>query len=909
MAGANIKIGASSSEFQKQMKEVTRQLKLVTSECGVATEKAKLFGNTQEKLGAINKELTSKIKAQNQILQLYKDRIAVINGDIEKQKNKQSELTKKIEETNKKYKESVSETGKNSEASKKLKEELNALKEKYAQNEKAIENSNKKLVDTTTKMNNTEVSLLQNQKALENINKEISNIKLDKLSEGLDKVSTASGTLSDKMKPASVAIIGVGTASATASITFEDSMAKVMTIADESVMSYDDMKKSIIDLSNQTGISVNEIANNVYDAISAGQSTADAVNFVRESTKLAKAGFAEAGQSLDLLTTIMNSYELEASEVNRVSDILVQTQNKGKVTVGQLSADMGKLIPTAKSNGIALEQVATGYALMTSKGIKSAESTTYMNSMLNEMSKSGTKVSDTLKELTGKSFQELIASGSTVGDILSVLDENARANGKSLADMFGSSEAAKAAMILVTDSGNAFNEALKDMGNSAGAVDKAFNTVNDTTGNRFKKSLNEVKNSAISMGDTLAPITSMIASAFSKITGLLSKLNETQLKTIAGIGGGIVAVNVTLGAFSKLTDGISKAVKGYKDMREFGSKAIGVVKDFGTTALNGAKAVGKFALNLGKSAVQAGISATKFVVLKVQTIASTVATKAMAAAQATLNFIMALNPITLVIGLLVALGATFVVLYNKCEWFRGAVNNVLETIIGVFTKFDEFLKGVFAIDWIESFGAFGNVLNAFFENCSNIWESIKRIFSGIIDFVVGVFTLDWARAWEGVKNIFGGIMDGLAAVIKAPLNAVIGLINMAIDGINSISFTAPDWIPFVGGKHFGVSLPKIKYLENGGILTRPTFIAPGVLAGEKSFGRLGQAEAVIPLESMYKKIRTIVREEQQAIYVSANIDNIMDGKSLGKVVTPYVKTEITRDTKNYRKTKGRLVYA
>ena len=104
------------------------------------------------------------------------------------------------------------------------------------------------------------------------------------------------------------------------------------------------------------------------------------------STKLAKAGFAEAGQSLDLLTTIMNSYGLKAQDVTKVSDTLIQTQNLGKVTVGQLSADMGKVIPTAKSLGVNLEQVASGYAIMTSKGIKSAETTTYMNSIIFRLS-------------------------------------------------------------------------------------------------------------------------------------------------------------------------------------------------------------------------------------------------------------------------------------------------------------------------------------------------------------------------------------------------------------------------------------------------------------------------------------------------------------------------------------------
>ena len=62
--------------------------------------------------------------------------------------------------------------------------------------------------------------------------------------------------------------------------------------------------------------------------------------------------------------------------------MLVQTQNKGKVTVGELASSMGKIIPTANASNVSLEQLCAGYAIMTSKGIAAAETTTYMNSML-----------------------------------------------------------------------------------------------------------------------------------------------------------------------------------------------------------------------------------------------------------------------------------------------------------------------------------------------------------------------------------------------------------------------------------------------------------------------------------------------------------------------------------------------
>ncbi|MGL5084263.1 MAG: phage tail tape measure protein [Clostridium sp.] len=910
MAGANIKIGANSSEFQKQMKEVTTNLKLVSSECGVASEKAKLFGTASDKLGASQKELTSKLQAQNQIVKLYQDRIVGINNEIDKQKLKQTDLSKKIEETTNKHKEAVSATGKNSDESKKLQQELTKLKEDYAKNERAIDGSNQKLVEANVKMNNTEKAILKNQAALQSVDKEISNLKLDKLEQGLDKVSNASGKASDKLKPISAGIIGLGTASVTASVTFEDSMAKVMTIADQTQMSYGDMKKAIIDLSNETGISANTIADNVYEAISAGQSTGDAVNFVTESTKLAKAGFADAGQSLDLLTTILNSYGMEASEVNRVSDILVQTQNQGKVTVAQLASDMGKIIPTAKGVGVNLEQVSAGYALMTSNGIKSAETTTYMNSMLNELGGNGTKASDNLKELSGSSFQELIAGGKSVGDILAMMSKSAQESGLSITDMFGSQEGAKAAMILSTDAGGKFNEALVKMGQSAGATDTAFKTVNETTGNDFKRSLNEVKNSAISMGDTLAPVTSTIAGGLSNITSMLSKLSSEQLSTIAGIGMGIVTVNLSLGAFSKLTGGVRDGIKAFKDMKNFSAGAIKNLKDFGASALNGAKSAGNFAMSVGKNMVSATINGAKaagslalsigrttiafakntvqLIAQKVASIASTIATNAMAIAQAALNFIMSLNPITLIIIAIVALVATIVLLWNKCEWFRNLCYALFEGLKIAWNVMCEVFKFAWNLvcEWFRiQFLAWKLVFETVVNAIKFVWDGICIAISFIWQTIVNIII----NSWNGWKNIFQAVGDfissvwnGITATIGSVWDGVVNGIMWAWQGI-----TAPfkKVIDAIGGMwesvksmfklpHFSITgtlnplkwsdegLPKVNvdWYSKGGIFTSPTTFG-GIGVGDAFNGQGSNAEAVIPLDSMYRNLRNIVREE------------------------------------------------
>ena len=94
-------------------------------------------------------------------------------------------------------------------------------------------------------------------------------------------ISDAGGVLT---KGVTLPLVGAGTAAGKMSLDFEDAIAKVSTIADLSQVPLGDLESAILSLSNQTGISSNEIANNVYDAISAGQKTGDAVNFVGNST-------------------------------------------------------------------------------------------------------------------------------------------------------------------------------------------------------------------------------------------------------------------------------------------------------------------------------------------------------------------------------------------------------------------------------------------------------------------------------------------------------------------------------------------------------------------------------------------------------------------------------------------------
>lgn len=210
------------------------------------------------------------------------------------------------------------------------------------------------------------------------------------------------------------------------------------------------------------------------------------------------------------------------------------------------------------------------------------------------------------------------------------------------------------------------------------------------------------------------------------------------------------------------------------------------------------------------------------------------------------NINLAMNGTTLIWGVVIgAIIAGIVLLIQNWDtvsaalvagwdWLCTKIQAGFAFVQSIFAGINTFLQGVFAKDWTEQFGAFGNVLNAFFANVENIWNAVKSIFSGIVSFVKNVFAGDWGAAWDSIVSVFKGIWDYLVAVVKAPINGIIGIINGLVQGVvdginlvigalNSIHFEIPDWIPGLGGMSVGFQIqplnaPKIPYLARGAVL-------------------------------------------------------------------------------------------
>ena len=877
---------------------MAQELKKVGSSYNLANTQAKLFGSRTDLLKSQQSELTAKMKIQNNMIKTQGEHLTKLNGDLDKQKSKQSELSKKIDDTTKKYKDSVEATGKNSKESKELSKELKMLKEEYSKNDRAIDSNISKLNNAEIKLNNSKKALEENKKALENINKELDKTKIDKFSEGLGKVGDKAGKISNRMKPASIAITGIGTAMGYSEMKFEDGVANINTLLDDS-SHLEGYKNKIIEISNDTGKELNVITDGMYTCISSiGDGGKETEKIFETMANSAKAGGAETNDAVALISAGMKGYnQVNDETAKKISDLAFQTAKLGVTTFPEMASSMKPLFPLSSTLNISMQELFGSMATLTGVTGNTAEVSTQMKAVFSNLIKPTTDMDKLIKKYGYSNGQAMIKAKGLTG-VLQILQKETGGQSDKLGKLFSSTEALTAVTALTGTQFDNFKDKTKAMNDALGSTDKALEKINNTTGNDFRTSINMAKNSLVGFGEILAPFISIGAKVLSTLTKGLLGLSTGQKKLIVGFGATFVGVNILLGGLSKLSKGIKDNIKFTKDMIKVTKNGVSKLKDFGKATKEGTNIVGKFGkgvisgtktvanftkaiiLNTASGVKNGAIwvgNKVKMLAYKTAQLAVTGATKAMTLAQKGLNIVMAMNPIVLVIGLLVALGATFVILYNKCEWFRNGVNNVWSSITSTFTKFDNFFTGIFTKDWTENLGLLGVPLNSFLGTVGAIWNGVKSIFNGILTFLHGVFTGNWEEIFQGLGDIVKSIFGTIGGVIKAPINAAISGINWVISKINTISFDVPSWIPGIGGSHFGINLPTIPALAEGGIVTKATM----ALVGEGK-----EHEAVIPLSKLDKLVTSSVKAVLNSYISKKDKYTPTEGPKIFKIIVP-----------------------
>ena len=165
-------------------------------------------------------------------------------------------------------------------------------------------------------------------------------------------------------------------------LAFEEAIHQVNTIAKLSQGELSVLAERVRSLSLAFGVDAVDATKALYQALSAGVSSAESIQFMETAFKAAAAGAAEVDQVVAVLAKTINAYGMSYSDVNKVSDIFFKTVEKGITTMRELSAYMGNVLSTAATTKTSFKDLMAAIATMTKGGIDTAKATISMNQAL-----------------------------------------------------------------------------------------------------------------------------------------------------------------------------------------------------------------------------------------------------------------------------------------------------------------------------------------------------------------------------------------------------------------------------------------------------------------------------------------------------------------------------------------------
>lgn len=661
------------------------------------------------------------------------------------------------------------------------------------------------------------------------------------------KVSSAASKIAGAVKRVGLsvgsALLDVGKSAITFGTQFETSMAKSSGLIDTTSVDMDMLGDKILDLSNKTGIAAADLGTTMYNALSdgvqLGEGGADMMAFLEESAKLAKAGFTDIDTAVAATAKVMNDYKLSVEDTDNIQKILMQTQNLGAATIDELASSLANVTPTAAEMGVGFDQVGAALATMTAQETPAAEATEQLNSLFKELGKEGSNAQKALEaaaegtQYAGMSFQDMMAAGVPLNEVLDMMGVKADASDQALIDMFGSLEAGTAALSLSGENAGQYTDNLASMSTEIDVVSEAANKMDSTTVERFDMMLNNLKNTSIELYNQMLPF---IEEIMPQLQELLPELIEPVLDLAGDI----------LPKFGEILTEIMPMLS-----------------------------------ELMKDILPIIVELFDLLVTPLLEIVSEILPVLMELLDALLpileTLMLLLEPIT--------------------DLFKALLEPILNLITNAITPLISILKYVIDLAIIPLIiqlgymqGIFTAVFNFISDLVTNAVQSWMDVFKNIIDFVKNVFTGDWEAAWENVKNVFKAIATGIGNVFKAPINFIIDLVNGFIEGINNIKI--PDWVPLIGGTSFNISLiPRLKagmdfvpkdffpaFLDYGErVLTREENAAFNAMGGLYGMQTASTDAAAQPL-TVYNKMEGVVEIDGFTIgkIVLKNIDDVKD---------------------------------
>lgn len=741
MAKTLIEIRAETSQYQQAMRQAAAEMKNLTAQHSLAAAQAKLSGSAQDALRARVTELTSKIDVQKGIVQQNGQQYDNLKQKLELQKTAHDQLKTKVEAAKKAYEDSAKATGEDSEETQKLKAEYEKLSSQLSTSESQITKTETAITKQEAAVNQSKAALTEMEAELKNVNAELARAPFDEYAAKAEKVGGTLTSVGQKLLPLSTGIAGLGVAAVKTTADFDSEMSKVSAISGATGTDLDKLRGKAREMGAKTKFSASEAAQGMQYMAMAGWKTQDMMDGLEGIMNLAAASGEDLASTSDIVTDALTAFGLSAKDSSHFSDILAAASSNANTNVSMMGETFKYAAPVLGSLGYTAEDAALAIGLMANAGIKSSQAGTSLRGAITNLAKPTDTVAAamdkygiSLTDSSGKmlSLRELMEQ---MRQKLGGLSEAEQA--QAAAALFGK-EAMSGMLAIINGSDKDFEKLAGAIDNCDGSSEKMANTMNDNLQGQITILMSQLQELAISFGEILMPKIRDIVTHIQNFVDKLNAMDEGQKETILRIG-------MFVAALAPMLMGLGKVI---------------------TFSANVSRALGTLSAGLVKAGGFSGVF-----------------TKALG---------LITSPAAIVVGVIAAITAVIIHLWNTNEDFRNTITAIWQKIKDAFTTFAAGISerlsalGITFSDvtsaiktiWDGFCNLLAPVLEAAFSTIAIALQTAFNVILGIWDVFSAVFSGDWSGAWEAVKGIFSSIWDGLKEYFSTIIGAVKGVADV-----------------------------------------------------------------------------------------------------------------------------------
>lgn len=741
MAKTLIEIRAETSQYQQAMRQAAAEMKNLTAQHSLAAAQAKLSGSAQDALRARVTELTSKIDVQKGIVQQNGQQYDNLKQKLELQKTAHDQLKTKVEAAKKAYEDSAKATGEDSEETQKLKAEYEKLSSQLSTSESQITRTETAITKQEAAVNQSKAALTGMEAELKNVNAELARAPFDEYAAKAEKVGGTLTSVGQKLLPLSTGIAGLGVAAVKTTADFDSEMSKVSAISGATGTDLDKLRGKAREMGAKTKFSASEAAQGMQYMAMAGWKTQDMMDGLEGIMNLAAASGEDLASTSDIVTDALTAFGLSAKDSSHFSDILAAASSNANTNVSMMGETFKYAAPVLGSLGYTAEDAALAIGLMANAGIKSSQAGTSLRGAITNLAKPTDTVAAamdkygiSLTDSSGKmlSLRELMEQ---LRQKLGGLSEAEQA--QAAAALFGKN-AMSGMLAIINGSDKDFEKLAGAIDNCDGSSEKMANTMNDNLQGQITILMSQLQELAISFGEILMPKIRDIVTHIQNFVDKLNAMDEGQKETILRIG-------MFVAALAPMLMGLGKVI---------------------TFSANVSRALGTLSAGLVKAGGFSGVF-----------------TKALG---------LITSPAAIVVGVIAAITAVIIHLWNTNEDFRNTITAIWQKIKDAFTTFAAGISerlsalGITFSDvtsaiktiWDGFCNLLAPVLEAAFSTIAIALQTAFNVILGIWDVFSAVFSGDWSGAWEAVKGIFSSIWDGLKEYFSTIIGAVKGVADV-----------------------------------------------------------------------------------------------------------------------------------